>query len=91
MFYKLVNKLFTVGRLCFGRFWAYFDIFLIFTRLQCPHCALITNKKSKQNNLQNQLDLIYRTYLVSKQRLLLLEQLIDINLGDMALSKENSA
>ena len=91
MFYKLLNKLFTVGRLCFGRFWAYFDIFLIFTRLQCPHCALITNNKSKQNNLQNQLDLIYRTYLVSKQRLLLLEQLIDIDLGDMALSKENGA
>ena len=63
MFYKLVNKLFVVGRFYFGRFWAYFDIFLIFTRLQCPHCALITNKKSKQNNLQNQLDLIYRTYL----------------------------
>ena len=63
MFYKLVNKLFVVGRFCFGCFWAYFDIFLIFTRLQCPHCALIRNKKSKQNNLQNQLDLIYRTCL----------------------------
>ena len=58
MFYKLVIKLFIVGRFYFGFFVVYFGLYLIFPRLQCLHCALGRAKIYAQNILTNKLDLI---------------------------------
>ena len=55
--------LYAFGRLFSVAFEFIVRIFLIFPQLQCSHCAIIINKKYPHNNLQNQLDLIYRTSL----------------------------
>ena len=54
-----------------GCFWAYLDIFPIFSRLQWGlHCSLKRDVKSIPNNLQNHLALIYRTYQFSTLNLM---------------------